>query len=383
MKNFILLLVFVSFIDMFVQLPIMSTFALDLGATPFIIGIVVGMYSLSNLIGNLSAGYWTDSTGAKIVLVVGLLFTGISLFAYTIITSPMQLVLVRFFHGLFSGLLVPAAYAFMANINKQSTAGKTMAVSGIAVGISAIFGPAFGSIVTAKLSINVVFYTIGIIMFLFAFLTYFFLRNVHFSEEKKEVFELKNTTNLLLHPFLQISFLAAFSLMFAQGVLAYTLPLQIVDLDLKASNSGILMSTFGIVAIIIFGAGRKIFDKVNWRITLTGGLIAISIGLFILSSAKTLPVLFIAMSIYGAGFGFLFPSMTTILVKNTDPKERGRAFGLFYSFFSLGAVFGSFVTGLNENNHAISYQIASVFILISIIFIHLLLPKLHKQQIIK
>ena len=381
MRKFILLLVFVSFIDMFVQLPIMSTYAQDLGATPFIIGIVVGMYSLSNMIGNLSAGYWTDSTGAKRVLVIGLICTGLSLFAYTIITEPIQLVIVRFFHGLFSGLLVPAAYAFMANINKQSNAGKTMAVSGVAVGISAILGPAFGSMVTAKLSIDIVFYTVGTLMFLFAILTFIFLRNVHFTEEKKEVFNFNNTKNLLSHPLLQVSFLAAFSLTFAKGVLAYTLPLQVVTLGFGAHFSGILMSTFGIVAIIIFSAGRKIFDKVHSNITLTIGLLAISIGLFILSFAQTLPLLFIAMIIYGAGFGFLFPSMTTILVKNTVAHERGRAFGIFYSFFSLGVVTGSFVTGLNGISQAAGYQIASIFVILSMVFIHFVLPKLHKKTV--
>lgn len=57
---------------------------------------------------------------------------------------------------------------------------------------------------------------------------------------------------LFKNPMLTASYLGAFSLMFAQGTLAYLLPLQVEALQIEAMYSGILLSTFGITAILIF-----------------------------------------------------------------------------------------------------------------------------------
>ncbi len=65
MKYFIYFIVIVAFLDTFSQLPIMSTFAQSLGGTPLIIGLVVGMYSFANMIGNIIAGAAVDKFGAK------------------------------------------------------------------------------------------------------------------------------------------------------------------------------------------------------------------------------------------------------------------------------------------------------------------------------
>lgn len=43
----------------------MSTFAQSLGGSPLIIGLVVGMYSFANMIGNIIAGAAVDKFGAK------------------------------------------------------------------------------------------------------------------------------------------------------------------------------------------------------------------------------------------------------------------------------------------------------------------------------
>lgn len=76
---FIYFIIMISFIDTFSQLPIISPYAQGLGATPLLIGMVVGIYSFSNIIGNLFAGFWIDRDGAKRVLSVGLGLTGLIL----------------------------------------------------------------------------------------------------------------------------------------------------------------------------------------------------------------------------------------------------------------------------------------------------------------
>ncbi len=366
MKQFILFIVLISFIDMFSQLPIMSPFAKSLGATPAIIGLTVGMYSFTNMFGNILAGYWIDKQGAKKVLNYGLIFTGSILLLYTIVSTPNQLMAVRFIHGLFSGFLVPAAFTIIANHGKKDGHGKSMAISGVAVGLSAIIGPAFGGIIASKYSVEWVFIIIALIMIVTAFISFFVLKENTTRITRKIEPPIQTLLAILKSPMLIISYTGAFSLMFAQGVLAYMLPLQVESLQFGSHFSGMLLSTFGITAIIIFGLPtNRMFDHYQQQNIMMIGMSTIGVALVLLGFASTLPFLFLCMVIYGAGFAFLFPSVSAILIKNTDEETRGKAFGLFYAFFSLGVVAGSSVTGVLAVSFGTGYIIAACLLFAS------------------
>ena len=115
MKLFIYAIIFFSFFDLFTQLPVISTFADSLGATSFLTGLAVGMYSLSNTFGNIVSGILTDKKGPFRILVVGLFTTSIALFLYNVVAGPYVLLVIRFVHGLVAGFIVPAAFTYLAN----------------------------------------------------------------------------------------------------------------------------------------------------------------------------------------------------------------------------------------------------------------------------
>ncbi|WP_405027655.1 hypothetical protein [Lentibacillus songyuanensis] len=56
MIYFIYFLIVAAFVDTFSQLPIKSPFAQELEASALLIGIIIGMYSFTNIIGNMISG---------------------------------------------------------------------------------------------------------------------------------------------------------------------------------------------------------------------------------------------------------------------------------------------------------------------------------------
>ncbi|GAA0137495.1 hypothetical protein YSY43_43360 [Paenibacillus sp. YSY-4.3] len=56
MKRLLYGIVMLCFMDLFIQLPVMGPFAKSLGAGSFVIGLAVGLYSLTNMFGNIAAG---------------------------------------------------------------------------------------------------------------------------------------------------------------------------------------------------------------------------------------------------------------------------------------------------------------------------------------
>ncbi|MEK5233643.1 MFS transporter [Lysinibacillus sp. FSL K6-0232] len=346
MRNFIYAIIFFSFFDLFTQLPVMSTYAESLGASAFLTGLAVGMYSLSNTFGNIISGFLTDRKGPFMILVLGLFTTGLSLILYNLVEEPIALLIVRFIHGLVAGFIVPAAFTFLANATEHEKRGKGSAISGAFVGIAAIVGPAFSGILASRTSVPVVFNITASFMLLLGIFAFFILQA---KQVKKE--QTTSPTHIPISVFFNNAgilkaFLGAFFLMFSQGVIAYLLPLKVYTLGFDSRLSGALMSTFGIVAVLVFLLPtNRIFDKVNPLKTLSFGICLMGLSQLLISQADASALLYIAMACYGVGFGFLFPSVNSLLIDSTTTDVRGKAYGYFYAFFSLGVVLGSSLLG--------------------------------------
>ncbi|MGG2104779.1 MFS transporter [Lysinibacillus pakistanensis] len=346
MKKFIYVIIFFSFFDLFTQLPVMSTYAESLGASAFLTGLAVGMYSLSNTFGNIISGFLTDRKGPFVILVLGLLTTGLSLSLYNLVEEPTTLLIVRFVHGLVAGFIVPAAFTFLANATKQEKRGRGSAISGAFVGIAAIIGPAFSGILASRTSVPFVFNITASCMLLLGILTFFILKSNQIKKEKSTP-----STHIPISVFFNNSgtlkaFAGAFFLMFSQGVIAYLLPLKVQSLGFDSRLSGTLMSAFGIIAVLVFILPtNRIFDKVAPIKTLSLGIGLMGVSQLLISQADSSTWLYLAMACYGIGFGFLFPSINSLLIDSTTADIRGKAYGYFYAFFSLGVVLGSSLLG--------------------------------------
>ena len=347
MRVFVYIIIFFSFFDLFTQLPIMTPLAASLGATPFLTGLAVGMYSFSNTIGNVASGFLTDKRGPFAILLSGLLLTGGALFLYYLAFSPGLLLAIRFIHGMAAGLIVPAAFTYLANSMSGDKKGKSAALSGAFVGMAAVIGPAFSGIVASRTSELTVLTVTACFMLLLGVLAFFFLRSKEIETAAEKKIDSLSVRVFFQNSLIVKAFSGAFFLMFSQGVLAYMLPLKVSELGFDTQTSGLLLSTFGIVAILVFVLPiNRLFDMIKPIKTLTFGMSAMGASLMFISISESILLLYFLMGVYGVGFAFLFPSLNSLLIEATDKAHRGKAYGYFYAFFSFGVVIGSGLTGL-------------------------------------
>lgn len=358
---FIYFIIIIAFIDNFSQLPIITPFALSVGASSVVVGLIIGMYSLSNMIGNILAGLWIDKVGAKRILAIGMISVSIVMVGYTFVTSPWQLLGTRFVHGFCSGFVVPAAYTLYSQYGKNETAkGKSMAYSGAAVGLAAILGPAIGSILSSRFSYATLFLFIASLMLIFGILGILFLKEKRMEKEMKVE---KDANKFLLNRELFQAYYSIFFLLFTLGVLTYILPLKVDELHIDQLVTGILLSIFGIVAILIFILPtNRMYDWLNKFFMMRLGLFIISISFIILYFAQSLAFLVVAMSVFGIGFSLLFPSTSATIVESSG-KRRGIAFGIFYACFSVGVIVGSFVAGV------VPFSVSGTFLMIAMLLL--------------
>ncbi len=335
-------IVFFSFFDLFAQLPVMSTFAESVGASAFVVGFVIGLYSLSNTLGNVLSGFLTDKAGPFRILLIGLLLTSGALLLYHIVDRPALLIGVRIVHGFVAGLIVPAAFTYSANTTAGDRQGQKVALTGTFVGLAAIVGPAFGGIMASKTSVPFVFSCVAALGLLLTVLSALFLANHKPKKEAASAEHAARRSAFILNSGVVKAYAGAFFLMFSQGVIAYMLPLHVQSLGYDSRLSGTLMSAFGIVAVLLFMLpSNRIFDKAASSVTMSIGVGLMGISQLLIGLSDTSLALYGVMALYGIGFGLLFPSINTLLIKSTPAESRGKAYGYFYAFFSLGVVAGS------------------------------------------
>lgn len=349
MNLFLYYIVIVAFLDTFVQLPIITPYARELGASFALTGAIVAVYSLTNMIGNVFGGHWIDRYGRKKMLYSGMFAVFAILLLYPLAKNGWQLFSIRFIHGLAGGVLIPAAFAYIGDQSdkrKEKTGAKPMAYAGASIGLAAIIGPAIGGIMAARSKIDYVFIFISFLFFITAILIINFMEESFVSTDRGK-FNFKDFLPLLKNPLIMQASLAAFSLMVSNGTLAFALPLKVEAMGLNTESTGILLSTFGIVALIVFLTPlNQIYDRFKPIQLIITGFVFISMSLLFLSNVNTFYTSFIAMTFYGLGFSFIFPSMNQIVKEASTQVNRGKAYGVFYAFFSLGAVTGSTLSGI-------------------------------------
>lgn len=379
MSKLMYIIIVIAFLDTFIQLPIITPYSLGLGASYTLTGAIVAVYSFTNMIGNIVGGHWIDRFGRKKMLFTGMVAVFLILLIYPLANNGWQLFTVRFLHGLAGGILIPAAFAYIGDQSIGKTRGKTMAYTGASIGIAAIIGPAIGGILAARASMESVFLFVASLFFIASIIVYIFIQESFVSTERGK-FNFKEFIPLIKHPLILLASFAAFALMVSNGTLAFALPLNVEAMERSTETTGMLLSTFGIMALIIFLTPlNRIYDHFKASHLIIAGLSFIGIGMVILSLKASFISNFIAMVIYGIGFAFIFPSMNKIIADASSKVDRGKAYGVFYAFFSLGVVAGSSFAGIFADILGLPFLMSAFVMFITAFIIFILTQKARTQ----
>lgn len=148
-------IIFLRFLGLFLVLPVLSVYALDLdGATPFLVGVIVGGYALTQALFQLPFGMMSDKIGRKPTILFGLIifFIGSIICAYS--TDIYMLMIGRFLQG--AGAIGSVATAMVSDLVEENVRAKAMAIMGgfiaisfaLAMGLGPVIASSFGGIST-------------------------------------------------------------------------------------------------------------------------------------------------------------------------------------------------------------------------------------------
>ena len=349
-----------AFLDLYMQLPVISTYAKSLGAADgglAGVGAIVGMYSAINLLGNVGAGVALDRIDRKLLVIAGMLLTAAALYCYPLVQTPEQLLALRGVHGFAAGALAPGAFAMLGDRSGDSGQARSMGMGGALIAVAAVIGPALAGIIGDRWGYAYVFMTSGSFMLVAAAAFWLLVPGDAKvaappsapsapSGDAPDV-ERTKAESPLRNPAMLKVYGATLAMTYGFGALVAYLPIMLEATGASARLSGYALSTMALVGAAVMASPiQRGLDSRSRPLTVIVGLAGMGASCLVLAtSAGALPGVFAGMLLFGFGFGLLFPALTATVSESADGRRRGAAFGIFYAVYSLGVVIGSVITG--------------------------------------
>ncbi|MCL6603845.1 MAG: MFS transporter [Paenibacillus sp.] len=336
------LFLFLAFFDLHAQYPILTPFALSLGAGPAFIGWMMGMYSLTHLPGNLLAGVLIDRKGSRRYIVFSLVTAGIILLLQAHAQLPWHLLLLRAASGFALAFLSPACMTLLASLSSDATVqGKYMSGHGIVHTLASVVSPAAGAVIVAQAGFSGTFSTLGWLLIATGIMAFF---SVPKASQLRAIAPIpKPLKQETPTRFSRRYFLLPFFVSCSQGILFFELPLSQSGGGSKGIlSTGILLSLLSLGALVTLS--MFFLNRLAPAIRIAAALLAMAFCFFSLAAFSTLPIGLILFAL-GAAKGVLFPAMASLFISLGGQERLGRTFSLQSIAMSLGSFAGPVTAG--------------------------------------
>jgi len=102
-----------------ILMPIMPLYAMNLGASGTMVGIVMASFALTMAISNPIVGRLADKYGYKQFIVIGLIFNIPIALAYIYAKNASHLIVIRLIEGVLAAMVESVAYAYVGSIARR------------------------------------------------------------------------------------------------------------------------------------------------------------------------------------------------------------------------------------------------------------------------
>ena len=349
-------LIFIAFVDTFTLLPVLGPYAESLGASALgvSVGLVIGAYSVTDILFNMIGGRAVDRSGRRNLALLGFGIVAGAIMLYPLANSVTTLIGVRLFHGVGGGILLPALYTLIGDVSRQGTRGRRMGRVGAVIGTAAVIGPLIGGVARSRFGFDAVFWGLAAMMILGFLLTFFLVRETADTTLTEKARSVSFKTLWGIRD-LRIACITVFGFTFGFGSLSAYFSNHLEALGHQERLSSMLFSLLALVAVVLM------LTKVSARVDSDGprrsiliGMPLMALGLVLIGTMTTVGALAAGMVLFGIGFGLIYPAATGAVVIAAAAEGRGRAFGVFSVFYSLGFVIGPPLAGFFSDRFGLS-----------------------------
>ena len=351
------LITFMDLVGFGLLIPLLPFYVLRVGASVEVVTLVLGLYSVGQLIAAPIWGKLSDRLGRKPVLAVTSFGLALSYLMLAYADTLWLLIFSRLFGGLMAGN-VAAAQAYISDITTPATRAKGMGMLGAAFGLGFIFGPAIGGVLGGNDVATVDFESPALaaaaVTFIAAVGVMLFLREslppdmrttrrdlpaAPLGERLRAAFSRKVLAMLIAGSFLTITAWALFETVFAlwaNAILAYG-PAQI----------GYVLTFMGLISVIVQGGAiGPLSRRFGERALAVLALVLLAAGYAGLALAMSAPAMLVACAVLALGSALFTPNLSSLVSQEAGDHERGAVLGVYQGATALSRVVGPAIAGV-------------------------------------
>jgi len=350
------LIMSVRMLGLFMLFPVMSVYAGDYdGSTPFLIGMAIGVYGLTQALLQIPFGYLSDRFGRKPILIIGLL---IFLLGSVVAANASNIIFVVIGRALQGGGAISAVLmAFLADSISEDNRAKANAFVGFQIGVAFMLSLIIGPIITSRIGLSGLFWIIG-------FLSIIAMLIVMSLQHSKSVNYYRLSLGAFKENLTRALFALDFSVFSLHLILAsgfIVMPLIIMDNQIVSMIDNwqlylpaVLLSFIGMIPLIIIS---EKFKKTKYVLLLSIFLLIVSQIIFFTANLN-FPVFLITLTIFFVAFNTVEAILPSLLSRTASASKRGLAMGIFSTSQFLGTFVGGAIGGLIYD----IYDLNSVFL---------------------
>jgi len=327
---------FVDMIGAVMILPLIPFYAETLGASGFVIGVLISAFSIAQLVSAPLWGKLSDRHGRRPVLVLGLAISAVSYIVFAFAQSLWLLFLSRAVQGLGGGT-VGVVQAYVADASEPEERAKGLGWLSAATSLGVIVGPALGSALAGMWGRSAPGLGAALLSLLNLVLAWRFLdesdplRSTDSHAHPATVAKL-SPWQVLARPgeiAARLIWTYAVAIGAFYGIVAVFTMFLSRQFGIGEQTIGYFFMWFGAAGVIVrttlVGPAVRRFGEVRMA---RGGLVLLAAGLILFPFARGYPVLLTAMTLMPLGTAFTFPAVTALLSRVVPSKKRGLYMGV-------------------------------------------------------
>ena len=361
-------ILFLRFLGLFLVLPVLSVYALDLkGATPLLVGIIVGGYALTQAIFQVPFGTMSDKFGRKPTILFGLIIFLVGSLICAFSTDIYTLMFGRFLQG--AGAIGSVVTAMISDLVEEKVRGHAMAIMGGFIAMSFALAMALGPVVAAHFGIGTIFLITAVLAVL-AIIVLFTkvptppkIKHIyHNSAKTSDILKDNNLLNMIIINAMQKGLM---TMTFVLIPIILTKP----EYGFAWEKSELWMAYVPamVAGLIAMGPAAVFGEKKN----IPKQIFLLSIVLFLISFlimgfTTSSTVFILGVVAFFVAFNMMEPLVQSMISKFAKVHQKGAALGISnsaaYFFTFLGGTFAGLYLDISDRE-TLSITISAVIIL--------------------
>lgn len=373
-------------LGLFMVMPVLAILAVDYqGYTPWLVGLAIGGYGLTQALLQIPMGMLSDRIGRKPVIIGGLVCFALGSIIAGMADSMTWLIIGRVLQG--AGAIAGAVMALAADVTRESQRTKVMAIIGISIGFSFYLALLLGPVLSSSYGLSGIFYITALLSVAGIGLVVFIVPNAaNIAPSADTLPRLAHIKALFTHPQLRL-------LNISVCLLHMFITILFVQLPRLLNDSGIALDAqwtwylpvllCSIVGLMILMRLAKTQPKGVMLVSITAMTLCFAGLAYVVNLANSpinLSYLYGFAILFFIGFNYLEANIPALVSSIAPAGNKGSAMGIYASFQFFGAFLGGIISGLMISSFS-ETALYTLCILIGVVWLVIISMLSHHERL--